>query len=122
MGLQRLTLALILVAAALSSLVSTRSAMAGKMIFRGSDSDQSVDLRTSFQQDQGLLTLRPESSVSGDLKVEFVATGGRSPAAMGSHSLILKSMRLTQSISVEMADLLGAQNIPGTIQIRVLAP
>jgi hypothetical protein len=122
MGLQRLSFALILMAAALSSLVSTRAAIAGKMIFRGSDSSQSVDLRTSFQQDQGLLTLRPESTVNGDLKVEFIATGGRSPAAMGSHSSVLKSMRLTRSISIEMADLLGAQNIPGTIQIRVLAP
>ena len=122
MGLQRLSLALVLGAAALSSLVSTRSAIAGKMIFRGTETTQSVDLRTSFQQDQGLLTLSPQSSVTGDLRVEFLATGGRSPAAMGSHSSILKSMRLTKPVSIELAHLLGTQNIPSTIQIRVLAP
>jgi hypothetical protein len=105
----------------------TRSAIAGKMVFAAAPSTQSLDLHASFQRDQGLLTLSPEGTVDGPLRLELVAAAKRAPAGLLSdssrfHPFVLKSMPLTRPVSIELPRLTDGQALPSTIQIRVLAP
>jgi hypothetical protein len=120
MRIDRIGISLMLLAVAAASFVSVRSAIAGKMIFLAGTVVESIEVGTSFHPENGTLTLDPKGTHEGALKIEVVAaTTGRSPAAQGSSSTVMKRVFLTKTTSIQVGTLVPKH---GTIQIRVLAP
>jgi hypothetical protein len=115
---QRKVIALVFLGLAVIALMSTRAALAEKMIFLAAGSPDKLEVNTSFQAEQGTLILDPTGSTVDALKVEIVTPQtGRSPAS-SSESPVVKKLILKGIASYHLVAAASGK----IIQIRILAP